>query len=129
FNPPDLKQRIPVDNGQVIVRSATEGAARGPNLIYQVHLEPLVADTLFFAGTVETIKIDVRYLRYSRGGGFHVAPRYGNRGLNYSAYGFLPNEWALGRYTAELPAGALRELLSLPPTDARIPELARQMTA
>ena len=129
FNPPGQEQVVQVDDGQVVVRSATEGVSRGPNLIYQVHLEPMIADTLFFAGTVETIKIDVRYLRYSRGGGFHVVPRYGSRGLNYSAYGFLPNEWAPGRYTAELPAGALRELLSLPPTDPRIPELARQMTA
>jgi len=129
FNPPGQEQAIQVDDGQVVVRSATEGASRGPNLIYQVHLEPLIADTLFFAGTVETIKIDVRYLRYSRGGGFHVAPRYGNRGLNYSAYGFLPNEWAPGRYTAQLPAGMMREYLSLPPTDPRISELARQMTA
>ncbi len=130
FNPPGQEQVVQVDDGQVVVRSATEGAARGPNLVYQVHLEPLLSDTLFFAGTVETIKIDVRYLRYSRGGGFHVAPRFGIRGLNYSAYGFLPNEWAPGRYTAQLPLGALRELLSLPETtDPRIPELARQMTA
>jgi transglutaminase-like putative cysteine protease len=129
FNPPGQEQVVQVDGGQVVVRSATEGAARGPNLIYQVHLEPLIADTLFFAGTVETIKVDARYLRYSRGGSFHVPPRYGNRGLNYSAYGFLPNEWAPGRYTAQLPLGAIRELLSLPPLDPRIPELARQMTA
>ena len=129
FNPPGQEQVIQVEDGQVIVRSATEGVSRGPNLIYQVHLEPLIADTLFFAGTVETIKIDVRYLRYSRGGGIHVAPRYGNRGLNYSAYGFLPNEWVLGRYTAQLPPGILRELLTLPPLDPRIPELALQMTA
>jgi transglutaminase-like putative cysteine protease len=129
FNPPGQEQAIQVDGGQVVVRSATEGAGRGPNLIYQVHLEPLIADTLFFAGTVETIKIDVRYLRYSRGGGFHVSPRYGNRGLNYSAYGFLPNEWAPGRYSAQLPAGMMREYLSLPPTDPRIFELAMQMTA
>src|SRR5579863_2844496 len=129
FNPSGLDQAIQVDNGEVVVRSATEGAARGPNLIYQVHLEPLIADTLFFAGTVETIKIDVRYLRYSRGGGFHVSPRYGNRGLNYSAYGFLPNEWAPGRYSAQLPQGFVREYLSLPPTDPRILELAEQMTA
>src|SRR4029079_5495617 len=119
FNPPGLDQVIQVDNGEVVVRSATEGASRGPNLIYQVHLEPLIADTLFFAGTVETIKIDVRYLRYSRGGGFHVSPRYGNRGLNYSAYGFLPNEWAPGRYSAQLPGGIQREYLTLPPTDPR----------
>lgn len=130
FNPPGQEQVVQVDDGQVVVRSATEGAARGPNLVYQVHLEPLISDTLFFAGTVETIKIDVRYLRYSRGGGFHVAPRFGIRGLNYSAYGFLPNEWAPGRYTAQLPLGALRELLSLPETtDPRIRELAQQMTA
>ncbi len=129
FNPPGLEQPIQVENGEVVVRSATEGASRGPNLIYQVHLEPLIADTLFFAGTVETIKIDVRYLRYSRGGGFHVSPRYGNRGLNYSAYGFLPNEWAPGRYSAQLPQGIQREYLTLPPTDPRILELAQQMTA
>jgi protein-glutamine gamma-glutamyltransferase len=129
FNPPGQEQVVQVDDGQLVVRSATEGAARGPNLVYQVHLEPLISDTLFFAGTVETIKIDVRYLRYSRGGGFHVVPRFGIRGLNYSAYGFLPNEWAPGRYTAQLPLGVLRELLSLPETtDPRIPELARQMT-
>src|ERR1700684_4236377 len=91
--------------------------------------ERIIADTLFCAGTVETIKIDVRYLRYSRGGGFHVAPRFGIRGLNYSAYGFLPNEWAPGRYTAQLPLGAMRELLSFPETtDPRISELALQMT-
>ena len=61
-----------------------------------MHLEPLISDTLFFAGTVETIRIDVPFLRYSRGGVFHVPPRFGVRGLNYSVYGFLPNEWAEG---------------------------------
>ncbi len=129
FNPPGQEQVVQVDEGELVVRSATEGPERGPNMVYQVHLEPLISDTLFFGGTVETIKIDVRYLRYSRGGVFHVSPRFGNHGLNYSVYGFLPNEWAPGRYTAQLPLGTLRELLSLPDTDPRIPELARQMTA
>jgi transglutaminase-like putative cysteine protease len=128
FNPPGQDQPVRVDNGLVTVRPATEGAGRGPNVIYQVHLEPLVADTLFFAGTVETINIDVPFLRASRGGGFHVPARFGGRGLNYSAYGFLPNEWAPGRYTAQLPAFALRELLSLPALDPRIPQLALEMT-
>jgi transglutaminase-like putative cysteine protease len=93
-----------------------------------VHLEPLVADTLFFAGTVETINIDVPFLRASRGGGFHVPARFGGRGLNYSAYGFLPNEWAPGRYTAQLPPFIQRELVSLPPVDPRIPALALALT-
>jgi transglutaminase-like putative cysteine protease len=128
FNPPGQEQTVRVEDGLVAVRTATEGASRGPNVIYQVHLEPLVSDTLFFAGTVETINIDVPFLRASRGGGFHVPARFGGRGLNYSAYGFLPNEWAPGRYTAQLPAFALRELVSLPPLDPRIPALALEMT-
>ena len=128
FNPPGQDQPVRVDNGLVTVRQATEGASRGPNVIYQVHLEPLVADTLFFAGTVETINIDVPFLRASRGGGFHVPARFGVRGLNYGAYGFMPNEWAPGRYTAELPPFMSRELLTLPDIDARIPDLAREMT-
>ena len=128
FNPPGQEQTVPVEDGLVKVRTATEGASRGPNVIYQVHLEPLVADTLFFAGTVETINIDVPFLRSSRGGAFHVPPRFGGRGLNYSAYGFLPNEWAEGRYTAQLPGFAFRELLTLPALDPRISALALQMT-
>ncbi len=128
FNPPGQDQTVRVEDEVLKLRTATEGASRGPNVIYQVHLEPLISDTLFFAGTVETIRIDVPFLRYSRGGGIHVPPRFGGRGLHYSAYGFLPNEWAEGRYTAQLPAGAMRELLSLPELDPRIPELAREMT-
>jgi transglutaminase-like putative cysteine protease len=119
---------VPVEDGLVTVRPATEGASRGPNVIYQVHLEPLVADTLFFAGTVETININVPYLRASRGGAFHVPARFGGRGLNYSAYGFMPNEWAPGRYTAQLPSFTLRELVALPHVDPRIPALAQEMT-
>ncbi|MSV34880.1 MAG: DUF3488 domain-containing protein [Bryobacterales bacterium] len=128
FNAPGQDQTLRVEDQILRVRSATEGASRGPNVIYQVHLEPIVSDTLFFAGTVETIRIGVPFLRYSRGGGFHVPPRFGGRGLNYSAYGFLPNEWAEGRYTASLPPGAMRGLLSVPNLDPRIADLAREMT-
>ena len=128
FNPPGFDQIVRVEDQILRVRPATEGASRGPNVIYQVHLEPVVSDTLFFAGTVETIRIGVPFLRYSRGGGFHIPPRFTGRGVDYSAYGFLVNEWAPGRYTASLPPVALRGLLTLPNLDPRIPELAREMT-
>ena len=49
---------MPVASGVLAVRTAVQGTA-GHNLIYQVHVEPIVADTLFFAGTAETINIDV----------------------------------------------------------------------
>ena len=85
FNPPGQEQVVQVDEGELVVRSATEGAGALDRIwSYQVHLEPLISDTLFFAGTVETIKdFDVRYLvRYSRGGVFHVlSPRLGGMGL------------------------------------------------
>src|SRR6202040_4369030 len=89
-----------VDNGVLAVRSAVIGLKPTHNLIYQVHLSQLVADTVFIAGTPETISIDVPFVRYSLGGAFHVAPRFGSRGLNYSVYGFLPDEWAGGRFTS-----------------------------
>ena len=99
-------------------------------MIYQVHLQPLVADTLFFAGTPETISIQVPFLRSSSSGTFHVSPRFGMRGLNYGVYGFLPDEWAEVRFTSSpLPDAARQELLMLPPLDPRIAELTRGMTA
>ncbi len=75
FNQHDAETLVHVDSGVVALRSAVIGARQGRNLIYQVQLEPMIADTLFFAGTPETIHVDVPYLRYSRGGGFHVPPR------------------------------------------------------
>ena len=130
FNPEGQDQFLRVQNGVVAVRTAVAGMQRGRNLIYQVHLEPLVAETLFFAGTVETISADVPFLRYTRGGSFHVPARFAGRGLNYGAYGFLPDEWAEVRFTAfPLAEPARHELLSLPPLDPRIPELAMRMTA
>jgi protein-glutamine gamma-glutamyltransferase len=118
------------DSGIVAVRTAVQGNRQGRNLVYQVHLEPMVSDTLFFAGNPETIRIDVPFLRYTRSGTFHVSPRFGYRGLNYSVYGFLPDEWAEVRFTsAPLAESIRRELLSLPPLDPRIPQLARDMTA
>jgi len=130
FNPPGQERRYRVDGGVLAVRGAVIGLRRGHNLIYQVHLSQLVADTVFVAGTPETISIDVPFVSYSQGGAFHVAPRFGSRGLNYSVYGFLPDEWAEVRFTSAPLAEAVRdELLSLPPLDPRIPQLAREMTA
>src|SRR5579864_3741690 len=129
FNPPGQERLYRVDGGVLAVRGAVIGLRRGHNLIYQVHLSQLVSDTVFVAGTPETISIDVPFIRYSQGGAFHVAPR-GSRGLDYSVYGFLPDEWAEVRFTSAPLAEAVRdELLSLPALDPRIPRLAQEMTA
>jgi len=130
FNPVEADRLVRVDGGNIALRTAVTGSRAGHNLIYQVHLEPIVADTLFIAGNAETISIDVPYMRLSRGGGFHVAPRFGVRGLNYGVYAFQPDEWAEVRFTTAPLAAPLRaELLSLPDLDPRIPRLARDFSA
>ena len=130
FNPRVPDQMVRVDAGVIALRTAVIGTRQGRNLIYQVRLSPLVSETLFFAGNPETIRIDVPFLYYSRGGVFHVAGRFGVHGLNYSVYGFLPDEWAEVRFTSAPLAEPIRqELLSLPALDPRIPQLAREMTA
>ena len=130
FNEDDAETLVRVDSGVVALRSAVIGTRQGRNVIYQARLSPIISDTLFFAGNPETIRVDVPYLRYARGGVIHVPPRFIGRGLNYSVYGFLPDEWAEVRFTTAPLAGVYREqLLKLPPAlDPRIPKLAAQMT-
>lgn len=130
FNLPNEEIRVESEGGVIAIQTAVQGRRQGRKLIYQVHLEPLVSDTLFFAGNPETISIQVPFLRYSRAGTFHVSPRFGMRGLNYSVYGFLPDEWAEVRFTSSpLPQALRQELLTLPPLDPRIAELTRGMVA
>lgn len=130
FNPPDPDRVLRVDGGSIALRTAVIGNRAGRNLIYQVHLEPMVADTLFIAGNAETISIEVPFLRFSRGGAFRVAQRFAARGLNYGVYAFEPDEWAEVRFTTAPLGDPLRqELLSLPPLDARIPALAQKFIA
>jgi len=130
FNPVEAQQLVRVDGGVIALSNAVLGTRQGRNLIYQARLSPIISDTLFFAGNPETIRIDVPFLRYSRGGVFRVPPRFGGRGLNYSVYGFLPDEWAEVRFTTAPLSGSFREqLLQLPELDPRIPKLAEEMTA
>ena len=130
FNPPYEDRFVPVINGTVAVRTAVQGRRQGNDLVYRVRVEPVAADTLFFAGQPETINVDVPRLRYGPGGSFHVFARDGGRALNYGVYAFLPDEWAEVRFTSSpLDGRARQQLLSLPTLDPRIPALAKQMTA
>ena len=131
FNPPGRDRFVRVESGTLPVRSARGGETRwGRDLIYRVHVESAIAETLFFAGTPETITIDVPLLRYTAAGTFHVPPRYASRGVDYSVYAFLTDEWNPERRTPLVLIGQTREeLLALPPLDARIAPLARQLTS
>ena len=130
FNPDGRERVVKVDDGKVTVRSIQRGAHPGHNLIYRAHVEPIAAETLFFAGTPETIQIGVPLLRYTNDGTFRVPPRYSGQGLDYSVYGFLSDELSPERATDLVLTGKSRaELLSVPVLDPRIEPLAQSMTS
>ncbi len=92
-------------------------------------MDEMTSDTLFFAGTPETIRINMPLIWRSAGGAFHVqgAPT----GLVYRAYSFVEYEDT----PAILPPGKMdpserEDLLRLPDgLDPRIAALARSMGA
>ena len=124
---PQPEEYLKVDRGKLILGRAPN-YRRGREIAYQVQLEEIAADTLFFAGTPETVSINLQQVRRSSGGAFHV-PRLPN-GIVYRAYSFLPDESAA--VIAPPPAldmSLRRAALDLPPLDPRIPELAQTLTA
>jgi hypothetical protein len=127
FNPPGREDRLWVDHGMLTL-DAQRHTRPGRDVSYQVQLNEIASDTLFFAGTPETISIDVPLLWRSAAGALR-APRV-NGGLRYGAYSYLEDESAaVLAPPAPLPENQRRELLELPPLDERIPQLAREMTA
>ena len=127
-NPRIGDEQLNVDGGLLILGSAVQHR-RGREIGYQVQLDEIASDTLFFAGTPETIKIRLSPIYRSAGGAFHV--REAASGLVYRAFSFVEDEDA----PAILPPGVLprsdrAELTQLPPNlDSRIPALARAMAA
>ncbi len=80
----------------------------GREIGYQVQLDEIASDTLFFAGIPETIKIDelnVGPICRSAGGAFHVQNAPSD--LVYRAFAFIENE-RRARYSAAPPAFSFR---------------------
>ncbi|HEY4359643.1 MAG TPA: DUF3488 and transglutaminase-like domain-containing protein [Bryobacteraceae bacterium] len=124
---PEVEEDLIVDRGQLILGRAPT-YRRGREIAYQVQLEEIAADTLFFAGTPETISINLARVHKSRGGAYHV-PRLPN-GIVYRAYSFLPDEAApVNTPPPALDLSLRRAALELPKLDPRIPELAQSLTA
>ena len=117
---------LPVDKGLLIVGRAVQ-ARPGREIGYQVQLDEIASDTLFFAGTPETIKINQGTIYRSAGGAFHV--RDAPSDLVYRAFSFIEDEKA----PAILGPGPLAPSDRIDATqkpdnlDPRIPELARAM--
>ena len=124
FNPPSREDWRMVDRGVMLLRSAPRRRG-GRNIAYQVELNDIASDTLFFAGTPESITINLPRLRFSRGGTVRPPPRTFTTGLRYGVRSYLEEDLSP---TIAPPDGApglpLEDYLQLPPLDQRIPALA-----
>ena len=126
---PDLD--LPVEHGTLTINKRYRPPTRpGRTLIYTVHLDDIASNTLFIAGTPQTISINIPFVRLTRAGSFIVPEVSGGGGLAYGVYSFLEDESAAAQSTPEpLSLHAREQYLQLPPLDPRIAPLTRRWTA
>ena len=128
-NPDQERHAVQLTDGEANLDDADERPPRH-GINYDVSYDDISTDALFFAGTPRSIRVRTPRL-FQVAGGYRL-PRVPGQGFHYSAYSLLeePPELAPTRFpTPILPLPAREEYLQLPDLDARIPELARRLTA
>ena len=113
-------RRLPVDDGRAILVDDAQRRLTGARITYEVLLEPIAAEALFFAGTPEVLWVNSPSVTRTSSGIYRLesAPR---ERLRYGAISYL-----------DQPLPAAREQgegLALPALDPRIAALARRITA
>ena len=128
-NRPAPPQNLMPDHGVITVNRGPHSRP-GHVITYTVKMNERSADTLFIAGTPQTIRIDVPFLEFTSSQSFIVVAPAVLPGLTYAVYSFLEDEAAEAATTpASLPRQERNELLQLPSIDPRIEPLARTMAA
>ena len=117
---------LPVDHDVVI--PPVQPHRPGPGVAYGVHLDEVISGTLFFAGTPESISINLPEIRRTRDGAYHVIRS--PDGVTYAAYSVLEDQNAMATPLAPpLPRALREEALTVPALDPRIAELAQSWVA
>lgn len=127
-NPTAAEEPIPLENGHADLEPGPWRPGRRLN--YQVVLNAVNTNVLFFAGTPE--KLDLRQLVVYRNpnGGYRLG-RDPPPGFSYEAYSLLedpPEGFVPENPPPQLSNEARDRYLQLPKLDPRIPALARDMT-
>jgi transglutaminase-like putative cysteine protease len=128
-NPPGSETRLYTDHGRLdLIPTAYRQAGR--HLVYNVSLDSLDSDALFFAGTPEHVDLNVPYIQTAPESGYHLDARP-PQGFQYEAYSLLepPPESSVTAGLPPLEPVERSHCLQLPQLDARIPVLARTMSA
>jgi protein-glutamine gamma-glutamyltransferase len=128
FHPPGGGEdvRVSPDRHQATFKSE-RAPRRGHWIAYQVQLSEMAFDTLFYAGTVQSISINAPFVHYSPGGSLRVSVP--TSGLKYFASSVVEDEWSTPAAPPDpMPPIERDELLLLPDKlDVRIFRLAREV--
>ena len=130
FNAPGVERvHISKDNGVFILADPVQRRRAGSRLIYMVRLSDATGDNIFVTGVPEFLWIDSPLLSGPVSGNLRLAFTSAPQ-TTYQAQSFL--EPAAGDNTltpGTLPLAARSAYLELPSLDARVSELAREITA
>ncbi|MGD0199948.1 MAG: DUF3488 and transglutaminase-like domain-containing protein [Bryobacteraceae bacterium] len=126
YNRAEPGTALAVEGGLIQLAGLRQQWRKGERINYEVRLNPMATDALFFAGRPEFVRIDSPALIQTSGDGYRLGgPHLG--GLRYGAYSFLEE-------TADPAEGAGSEgltdrmaCLELPPLDPRVAGLARRI--
>ncbi len=123
--PPGAVQTVLVDAGRTILASDDQRRRAGARITYEIQLETISSDVLFFAGVPEVLWIGSPAVSRTSGGVYRLGQVPRER-LRYGAVSYL------GGASPEVGSGrplAREGYLQLPPLDGRVSALARQATA
>jgi transglutaminase-like putative cysteine protease len=123
-NPPDPGVPLRVNKGLLTLADLHQRWRTGTRIQYEVQLNPMVSDALFFAGTPELVVINSPLVIRTSGNSYRLGvPNM--EGLRYGAYAFLEET---GVPEEPMEGVATAAYLQLPRLDPRIPALARRIT-
>ncbi|MBM3747222.1 MAG: DUF3488 domain-containing protein [Acidobacteria bacterium] len=127
FNPPDAGERLAAAEGLVRLAENHQLWRPGQRMIYEVRQGAVASDFLFLAGTPEFLRLNAAAVHRTSGGAYRLGSGTAE-GLRYGVYSFPHPDRGLesrppGREAAPVCC------LDLPELDARVAELARQVTA
>jgi transglutaminase-like putative cysteine protease len=122
FNDSRTAETLTVDRGVLSLVPVADRLRPGPRISYEVSMQEIASDVLFFAGVPETLRIGVPLVIRTPTDGYRLG--FTPDHLRYSAYCLLERA-GHPHYRGEDLSQAARSLnLELPPLDGRIRELA-----
>jgi protein-glutamine gamma-glutamyltransferase len=126
YNPVGQNQTIRVDHGLAVLADEDQRRRVGQRITYQVRIDSVEADALFFAGVPEFIQTSLPLLFRTPQGAFRTGRGFGGAS-QYAATSFRPETETKPFLVAALPVDAANEYLMLPAMDQRIIDLARSL--